>query len=122
MARTTQRKGDIAVAKAIADFTERGWDVSLPITESASYDLVVDDGNALFRVQVRYWGGQQTWVDLRNTNTNTKGSHKKHRVKDSYDWLYAYRPDDGGYLVTQLGDQKSGFSPKESHRFALNLG
>ena len=40
--RTTQRKGDFAVAQAIATFTKAGHDVSLPLTESAAYDIVVD--------------------------------------------------------------------------------
>jgi len=40
--RTTQRKGDTAKAQAIATFTKMGFDVSLPMTESAAYDLVVD--------------------------------------------------------------------------------
>jgi hypothetical protein len=46
--RTTQRKGDRAVATAIASFTSRGWDVSIPLTESAAYDLVVDRDGVLF--------------------------------------------------------------------------
>jgi hypothetical protein len=42
--RTTQRKGDLATARAIARFTWMGFDVAIPLTESAAYDLVVDDG------------------------------------------------------------------------------
>jgi PD-(D/E)XK endonuclease len=41
--RATQRKGDIATARAVATFTEMGFDVAIPLTESAAYDLVVDD-------------------------------------------------------------------------------
>ena len=48
--RTTQRKGDIATTRAIATFTAVGFEVSIPVTESAAYDLVVDDGEALRRV------------------------------------------------------------------------
>ena len=48
--RTTQRKGDIATTRAIATFTAMGFEVSIPVTESAAYDLVVDDGEALRRV------------------------------------------------------------------------
>ena len=33
--RQTQRKGDIAVAQAIATFTRMGYDVAVPLTESA---------------------------------------------------------------------------------------
>jgi len=52
--RITQRKGDIAVSQAIARFTKMGYDVALPLTESAHYDLIVDTGRVLKRVQVRY--------------------------------------------------------------------
>ena len=38
--RTTQRKGDIATSRAIAYFTSEGCDVSIPLTESAAYDIV----------------------------------------------------------------------------------
>lgn len=40
--RMAQKKGDMAVAQAIATFTRLGCDVALPITESAAYDLIVD--------------------------------------------------------------------------------
>ena len=51
--RVTQRKGDIATAPAIATFTALGFDVSIPLTESAAYDLIVDDGATLQRVQCK---------------------------------------------------------------------
>ena len=68
--RDTQRKGDIAVAVAIASFTKLGYDISLPITESAAYDLVVDDNSGLHRVQVRFTSGLE--VDLRRIHSNSK--------------------------------------------------
>jgi hypothetical protein len=33
--RITQRKGDIATSRAVATFTAMGFDVSIPLTESA---------------------------------------------------------------------------------------
>ncbi len=45
--RTTRRKGDIATTRAIATFTAMGWDVSIPVTESAAYDwlyILCNDG------------------------------------------------------------------------------
>lgn len=66
--RRTQRKGDIAVTQAIAYFTEIGYDVSLPITESSSYDLIVDDHIALYRVQVKY--STNKTCDVRSVHYN----------------------------------------------------
>jgi hypothetical protein len=69
--RETQRKGDIGVAQAIATFTRKGYDVSLPLTESVAYDLVVDTGTELKRVQVRFTSSKE--VDLRRVHSNSSG-------------------------------------------------
>lgn len=96
--RTTQRKGDIAVATGIATFTRMGFDVSLPITESAAYDFIVDDGE-LHRVQAKY--SKDIQVDLRGTHHNGGGFVNKHYKENSYDWLYVYRPNGEEYLVKE---------------------
>src|SRR5256885_570974 len=69
--RTTQRKGDIATAKAVHTFTALGYDVALPLTESAAYDLVVDEGTRLVRVQCKYTTVEQ--VGLRRIHSNSQG-------------------------------------------------
>lgn len=89
-------KGDLAVARAIFFFTEKGWDVSVPITESAAYDLVVDAPDGLKRVQVKFTSTGV--VDLRRIHCNTNGSVVKPVVEDSFDWLYVYA-NDKDYLV-----------------------
>src|ERR1044071_8128779 len=84
--RATQRKGDLATAQAITTFTRLGYDVSVPITESAAYDLVVDTPYGLKRVQVKYSSGKK--VDLGNIRSNSKGYVVKKAKQNSYDWLY----------------------------------
>jgi len=81
--RLTQRKGDTAVAQAIATFTRMGFDVLIPLTESAAYDLVVDAEGALRRVQVRYAGHGN--VDLRRIHSNSKGYVVKKTKERVYD-------------------------------------
>jgi hypothetical protein len=71
--RDTQKKGDMAVAQAIATFTRLGHDVAVPITESASYDLIVDCDEGLKRVQVRYTSCARGQVDLRRIHSNGTG-------------------------------------------------
>jgi hypothetical protein len=83
--RITQRKGDIAVTQAIAIFTKMNFDVLLPITESAPYDLVVDTGQELKRVQVRYTSTKE--VDLRRIHSNSTGYVVKKTKENAYDWL-----------------------------------
>ena len=89
--RTTQRKGDIATTRAIASFTALGFDVSIPVTESAAYALVVDDGNALQRVQCKFSSARE--VDLRQVHSNSAGYVVKRVKANAYDWLYVLRPD-----------------------------
>lgn len=90
--RTTQRKGDVATAQAVATFTQLGYDVSIPLTESARYDLVVDDGDGLHRVQVKY--SSRNKVDVRSIHSNSKGYVVKKAHENDYDWLYVLQVTD----------------------------
>jgi hypothetical protein len=97
--RTTQRKGDIATARAVASFTAMGYDVSIPLTESAAYDLVVDDGVRLARVQCKYAADRRRQVDLRRIHSNSAGYVVKHAAEGSYDWLYVLDGGSAEYLI-----------------------
>ncbi len=94
--RLTQRKGDRAVSQAIASFTKLGFDVSIPLTESASYDLVVDTSKEVKRVQVRYASTKD--VDLRRIHSNSKGYVVNKSKENAYDWLYILTSNDKEYL------------------------
>ena len=50
-----------------------GYNVSIPLTESAAYDLVVDDGERLWRVQCKYTSNPRRQVDLRRIHSNSTG-------------------------------------------------
>lgn len=95
--RTTQRKGDIAKAKAISTFTSYGYDVALLLTESARYDLLVDVGTEIVRVQAKYASNHE--VDLRRIHSNSRGYVTKKYEADSFDWLYVYGADGKEYLI-----------------------
>lgn len=96
--RVTQRKGDRAVAQAIATFTARGADVSIPLTESAAYDLIVDINNTIKRVQVRFSSHKE--IGLRRIHSNSKGYVIKIPKKNSYDWLYVLSGQGQEFLIT----------------------
>lgn len=49
----TRKIADVGLGAAIAYFTSIGWSVSIPLTESQRYDLVVDDSTSLKRVEVK---------------------------------------------------------------------
>jgi PD-(D/E)XK endonuclease len=99
--RTTQRKGDVATARAIATFTAMGFDVSIPLTESAAYDLVVDDGEGLARVQCKFANNARREVDLRRIHSNSTGYVVKRTQEGAYDWLYVLDGENVEYLIRQ---------------------
>lgn len=109
--RDTQRKGDIGVTQAIATFTQLGFDVALPVTESAAYDVLVDDGQSIHRVQVRYCSGIE--VELRRIHSNSKGYVIKKTMKNAYDWLYILKPDGREYLIKECLDSRRSIRPPE---------
>jgi hypothetical protein len=48
-----RKQGDVGLGSAVGWFAANGYTVSLPLTDSQDYDVVVDDGEGLARVQVR---------------------------------------------------------------------
>ncbi len=100
--RNTQHKGDTATAQCIATFTKKGFDVLIPLTESASYDIALDTGEGIVRVQVKYSSNKE--VDLRNIHSNAKGYVVKKAKKNSYDWLYVLHESGEEYLVKECLD------------------
>lgn len=113
--RDTQRKGDIAVAQAIASFTRLGFDVALPITESAAYDILVDDTGIIRRVQVRYCGNGE--VELRRIHSNSAGYVIKKTKQAAYDWLYILDADRQEYLIKACLEGRRSIRPKQSDHF-----
>ena len=111
--RLAQRKGDIATARAISTFTALGYDVSVPLTESAAYDLVVDDNDRLARVQCKYVAGRQ--VDLRRIHSNSQGYVVKRSLANSYDWLYVLRADGREYLLKECFADRRSVNPQACH-------
>lgn len=90
-----------------------GWDVALPLTESGSYDLIVDDGDGLHRVQCRFASAPD--VPLRRIHSNAKGYVVKKTEANEYDWLYVLRPDGVQYLIRECLVGRTGIRPKPEH-------
>jgi hypothetical protein len=53
----TNLLGGIAVARVVLRAMEKGWAIFEPMVE-CRYDLILDDGLKLYRVQVKYAGGK----------------------------------------------------------------
>ena len=53
MFKNSKKQGDAGLGQAIAYFTLKGYDVALPLTDSADWDLIVEFDDGLKRVQVK---------------------------------------------------------------------
>lgn len=84
------------MSQAIASFTKLGFDVSIPLTESAHYDLVLDTSLGMKRLQVRFTSKKD--VDLRRVHSNSNGYVVKKALENAYDWLYVYKENGQEYL------------------------
>jgi len=118
MGRATQKKGDIALTQAIAKFTEIDFDVLLPVTESLPYDLVVDTGKELKKVQVKYHGGKlEPVLRMRKIHSNSKGYVVKRTSKTDYDWAFVYCSDGRVYWLTEQPNSVNTFKLQDPHLF-----
>ena len=114
--RTTQRKGDIATSRAIATFTAMGFDVSIPVTESAAYDLVLDDGRQLARLQCKFVSDRRRQVDLRRIHSNSSGYVVKRTTVGSYDWLYVLDGANAEYLIKECLAGRRSVTLQDAHK------
>lgn len=89
-------KGGIAQAKAEIRALEKGFLVSKPIVEGSRYDMIIDDGEKLHRVQIKYGGTLQKkatgsiTVDFRKTSNN--GKIKEGYTSKEVDAIIIYIP------------------------------
>ena len=96
----TNIKGSVAEHKVMLRALEKGFLVSKPILP-CRYDLVLDDGDKLYRAQVKYAQGKvgmesecSVAVQLRSWNHAEDGSRSKCKVysKDEIDFVLVYIP------------------------------
>jgi hypothetical protein len=99
----TKERGDIAVGKAISFFISNGYEVCLPIGDKRDYDLVIEKGGSLEKVQVKYAGlysrGNVCKVGLRITGGNQSFMYSKKYKKNAFDYLYVYTAKQEEYLL-----------------------
>ena len=55
-----KHKGNLALASAIAHFITKGYTVSIPLADTAKYDLVVERDNIFLAVQCKYAGCEKS--------------------------------------------------------------
>jgi hypothetical protein len=88
----TKNKGDLAVAKAIADLVYKEYSVLTPVVcEHSPFDLVVYKDAKFYRIQAKY--NADGVVKNRTSWTDKNGSHEKKYKPDDFDYYALYLPD-----------------------------
>lgn len=117
-AKNSKKMGDVGMGYAIAYFARQCWTVSIPITDSQEYDLVVDDGNGLKSVQVKTVHNKSKYgsyrVDLRTTGGNQSYSYAKKFDPNLVDLLFVLTGSGDKYLIPTC--------TMDSKRSTINVG
>ncbi len=98
----SKEKGDIAVGNAIRYFISNGYEVCLPIGDKRDYDLVVEKGGLLSRVQVKYAGISSRGdciAGLRITGGNQSFNYTKKYKQNAFELLFVYTGRNDTYLI-----------------------
>lgn len=97
-----RKQGDAGMGIAISWFTRNGYTVSIPITDSQEYDLVVDDGSGCLRVSVKTTTnkrGNCYEVGLRTQGGNKTQFKVRNFDPASADLLFAACSNGDNYLI-----------------------
>jgi len=99
--RNTKFVGDVSEAKVIAAFVEAGYSVSIPFGENHRYDLVVELGNVLSRVQVKTGRVRKGAIifNCSSSHTHRNGPHSR-TYQGEVEFFAVYCPDTANvYLI-----------------------
>ena len=126
-AATTTHKGDVAELMAAAELLRRGYRVSRPLSNGIPYDLIVDDGQKLFKVQVKK--ASPTAGGFRINLCSSKHHRGRERVlyTDTCDAVVAVDCDGNRFFVffgpeLQIGEIRLRIdAPRNNQKLKLNL-
>lgn len=101
--KNTKKQGDAGLGIAIGWFSENGYTVSVPLTDSQDYDLIVDKDDVLQRVQVKTTtyqrkGVYQVSMTIKGGNRSGIGKIKKF-VHTTIDLLFVVTSERDIYLI-----------------------
>jgi hypothetical protein len=103
--RSTKAAGDTSEAVALARFVAAGLTVSVPFGEDSRYDLLVDDGETIHRVQVKTGRLRKGVVNFHTASMHyhrSGGSTKDYR--GSADFFAVFCPDNDVLYVVPVED------------------
>lgn len=110
--KNSKKQGDAGLGQAIAWATSRGYTVSLPLTDSQPYDLIVDMDGKLQRIQVKttsYRSRSHFYVSLTTKGGNRTGAGQIKKLDPTtVDFVFVVAADGedlSTYLIPFSGEQ-----------------
>ncbi len=87
--------GDETEAAIISQLITLGYSVSIPFGDNDRYDLIVDDGTDLFRIQCKTaWQNKPQTIRFNTHSQTTKnGAYHEHTYDDEIDGFLVRYPD-----------------------------
>lgn len=82
--KNSKKQGDLGLGRAIGWLCEQGYTVSLPLTDSQDYDLIVDIDNILNRVQVKTTSYKSKY-GVFGVNLSVKGGNRSFNTIKKFD-------------------------------------
>jgi hypothetical protein len=103
----SKKQGDWGLGRAIAYFTLNEKTVSIPLTESQDYDLIIDEDSSLKKVQVKTSiqisrKTHQPIVHLRTCGGNQSFNYVKKFDISKIDYVFVTTEKFGDYLIPTL--------------------
>src|SRR5574341_2222316 len=116
--RNSKKQGDVGLGIAIGWFSSRGYHVSVPLTDSQDYDLVVEADGRFFSVQVKTTYHQK-YPGIYCATLKVSGGNRSGTGKVKY-----FDPKRIHYLfiLTERGDMYLIPSYVVTNRTSINLG
>ena len=99
---SNKEKGNSGLGMAIAYFSSNGYVVSIPLDDTQDYDILVDKGGFISKVQVKATGCKTKnniyQVALKSCG-GTKGKEYKTLVNTNIDYVFILNADLKMYLI-----------------------
>ncbi len=111
----SKKQGDIGMCYAIAYFSKLGYTISIPITDSQDYDLIIDNGIKLLKVQVKTTKFKR--YNSYQVALKTSGGNKSQNNIKTFD----FNSSDLLFILVDNGDMYCIPTSTISNKHSLNL-
>lgn len=99
------RKGISTELRSIIYFTEKGWMCSIPYGNSGRYDLLVDNGKRIYKIQCKtaHKNDNDSYsVNTSNSAIKAGGKVTKYYTKDQIDFIITFIENQAVFIPVEM--------------------